>query len=553
MTTTQLRPGPARLVQDQTRYAVTELWRSRVVVVMSLLIPLIWLLMIGAVAGNEVLDPATGLRVMQYATPTALTMGALYGSLPAVAVTVVEARETGLLKRLRGTPLPGWAYLAGRAGAGATFALLAVGASLAVAVLLYDVQVLWRTVPATLVTLALATVCFIVLGLAISSLAPSATAAQALAIGGAVALSFVSELFTVGVVFPRAVARVADVLPVKPVAQALQDQFDPSRSGAGWDWGALGLLLAWTVGAAVVALAGWRRPDGTVLPPRRRARPEPGHVPLEDTGSSTTLPGTPLVATEHGRPSALAMVTAQAGAVVRSTWRDPGSLLFSVGLPLGLFALVATGMDGAATVGEVPFTVHLAAGMITWGVAVTTFMNIPETVVRAREADVLKRLRGTPLTPAHLVLGRVLAGVLLAELVAVLVVVLGVTAYGMPVGTGGLALGAVLVALGAVVLTCCGFLLAAVVPTTKAFGAVSLVVLLPVAFVSDIFLVTGAPDWMATLGTVFPLKHLQNALAEVLSVTATGGTWWHAAALVGWGVVAGALAVRLFRWHRAGG
>lgn len=201
----------------------------------------------------------------------------------------------------------------------------------------------------------------------------------------------------------------------------------------------------------------------------------------------------------------------------------------------------------------VPFTVHLAAGMASWGLAVTTFMNIPETVVRAREAEVLKRLRGTPLTPAQLVAGRVLAGVLLAELVAVLVVALGAGAYGMPVHAAGLGLGAVLVALGAVVLTCCGFLLAAVVPTTKAFGAVSLVVLLPVAFVSDIFLVVGGPEWMATLGSLFPLKHLQNALSDVLSATATGGTWWHVAALLAWGVVAGALAVRLFRWHRVRG
>lgn len=344
MTGTQLSPGPAWLAADQTRYAVTELWRSRVVVVMSLLIPLIWLLMIGAVAGNEVLDPATGLRVMQYAAPTALTMGALYGSMPAVAITVVEARETGLLKRLRGTPLPGWAYLAGRAGAAAAFALLAVGVSLAVAVLLYDVQILWRTVVASLVTLVLATVCFIVLGLAVSSLAPSATAAQALAIGGAVALSFVSELFTVGVVFPRAVSRVADVLPVKPVARALQDQFDPALTGAGWDWGAIGVLVAWTAGAAAVALAGWRRPEGTVLPSWRRRRPAAAPAPPRALRTSSGPAAAPLVPLEHGRPSAAALVVAQAGAVLRSTWRDPGSLVFSLGLPLGLYALVATGM-----------------------------------------------------------------------------------------------------------------------------------------------------------------------------------------------------------------
>jgi ABC-type multidrug transport system permease subunit len=36
---------------------------------------------------------------------------------------VVLAREQGILKRLRGTPLPAWTYLAGRAGAAAVTAI----------------------------------------------------------------------------------------------------------------------------------------------------------------------------------------------------------------------------------------------------------------------------------------------------------------------------------------------------------------------------------------------------------------------------------------------
>jgi uncharacterized membrane protein YfcA len=76
-----VRPSVASLVGAQARYAVTEYWRARLVVIFSLFLPLVWLFVIGAVAGNEVIDE-TGVRVMQFATPVAISMGALYAALP---------------------------------------------------------------------------------------------------------------------------------------------------------------------------------------------------------------------------------------------------------------------------------------------------------------------------------------------------------------------------------------------------------------------------------------------------------------------------------------
>lgn len=530
------------VVAGQVRYTLTEYWRARIVLVMSLLIPLLWLFIIGAVAGNEVLDPGTGLRVMQFATPLAVTMGALYGAMPAVAVTIAQARETGLLKRLRGTPLPGWAYLTGRAVGAAAFALVAVVAALAVAVLAYDVQLVRRTALSTTVTLTLAVVCFVALGLAISALSPSSTVAQAVSIGGVVVLSFISGLFTFGGELPAAVTRVADLLPVKPLAEALQDQFNPYLTGSGWDLRTVAVLLAWTVAAGAVAARGWGRRDPAVTSRRGRA---PGLAASAQAAPRTVPAG--QVLSLPGRPRTVALVTAQAVAALRTLWRDPGAVFFAVVLPLGLFALVATTTDSATLAGDVPFTVHLAAGMATWGLAVTAFMNIPESVVQARDRGVLKRLGGTPLPPAHYLAGRILAAVVLGVLVCALVVALAVVGYDAPVSLPRLARGLALVALGSVVLVACGFLLAAVVPNARTFGAVGLVVLLPVAFVSDIFVV-GGPTWMATVGALFPLRHLQNALTDVLAGVGGGDTWWHVAVLAAWGAGAALLALRFFRW-----
>lgn len=244
-------------------------------------------------------------------------------------------------------------------------------------------------------------------------------------------------------------------------------------------------------------------------------------------------------------------VAAQTGAALRILRRDPGTIFFAVLLPLGLFALVATTTDVGEISPGVPFTVHLAAGMAVWGIAVTTFMNIPETVVRARDRGVLKRLRGTPMQPVHYLTGRVLTGLVLALVIAALVLTLGATAFDMPVTATGLVLAAGLVVLGAIVLTACGFLLAALTPNARTFAAVALVILLPVAFVSDIFLV-GGPAWMATAGSVFPLKHFQNALTDVLAGVGGTGTWWHIGVLAVWGLATAALAARFFRWQPSG-
>src|SRR5690606_36267203 len=133
--------------------ALRELWRSRLVLVFTFALPLVWLVVIGLLAGNEAVDEATGVRVMQFVTPVAAAMGLLFATYPTLAMSLAEARDKQILKRLRGTPLPMWAYLAGRIGAVTVFALAAVAVMLIVGMVVFDIEVLGRNLPATLVTL----------------------------------------------------------------------------------------------------------------------------------------------------------------------------------------------------------------------------------------------------------------------------------------------------------------------------------------------------------------------------------------------------------------
>jgi hypothetical protein len=94
------------------------------------------------------------------------------------------------------------------------------------------------------------------------------------------------------------------------------------------------------------------------------------------------------------------------------------------------------------------------------------------------------------------------------------------------------------VSLGTVVLAALGLALMAVLPDPRTLSAVALAVLLPLSFVSGIF-PFGAeePDVVRTIGGLFPLQHLRDALDEAL----TDGGWLavdgtHLLVVLAWGL-----------------
>jgi ABC-type multidrug transport system permease subunit len=531
------------MLAAQVRYAVVGLWRVRVVLVFTFALPLVWLLVVGAIAGNATIEAASGVRVMQFVTPIAISMGVLYAAYPTVAISLAEARETGVLKRLRGTPLPASTYLAGRIIGAIAFALASVTASLAVGVLGFGVQIVWRTVPAAVVTLVLGIACFAALGLAVAALAPSQSFAQGASIGTAVAMSFVSGLFSFGGELPAWLDTVGDLLPLKPFNELLQDQFNPFHPGSGWDAGRLARVAAWGLVAALVAARFFRWESG----PRGRAPAATGTPAVSAAPVRRPLEEAPA-AREARRPSTVALVLGQARAANRSAWRDPGSMFFALVMPLGLYALIVSVQGDGGPVSGLPFPVFYAASMIAYGAGVAVFLNLPEAVLQARDRGVLKRLRGTPLRSWQYLAGRMLAGLWVSVVVAALILAVGTAFYDVRLSPAGLLAGLVVLLVGALTMTACGFAVASRVPDAKAVGAVGLLILLPLSFFSDIFVV-GGPAWMHTVGSFFPLLHVQSALARAWDPAGPELAWGSLGVLALWFVVAGAVAVRFFRWE----
>jgi ABC-2 type transport system permease protein len=534
------RPGPGRLLVDQSTYAGRELWRSRVALIFTFLLPLVWLVLIGIMAGNDAVDSTTGVRVMQFVTPTAAVIGMLFAAYPPTAYSLGQAREQGILKRLAGTPLPSWAYLVGRAAAAFLLALAAVVVMLLVGVIAYDVQVIWRTLPATIVTVSVGIVSFTMLGLAVGAIAPSASAAQSIATGTAVAAAFASGLFTIGLQIPEWLDALAGLLPVQPLATALKNQFNPFLEGNGWDLEALAMMAAWGVAGLLVAVWALRRTSASV----RAVASEP--APASGTHGAASV--------RHAGVGRFGMLVDQVWWATRASLRDAGVVFFAVAMPVGLYTLMAAsypngGLDGAGR----PFVFVFACSMTVYGIAVLAFINNPESVATARDRRVLKRLRGTPLESWQYLAGRTAAVLWLGAVVAVLVFGVAIAFFGVRVaGVDGLMASVLVLLLGTLTLAACGYALVSVTTSRRAVATAGLAILLPLAFFSDIFVVGSVPDWVATVGSLFPLRHFVHALIAALDPAGLSIQGSDLAVMAAWLVGASIVAIRRFRWEPVG-
>ena len=250
------QPGRERhdlaLLIHQIRYEQLSFWRNRQSAIFTFVLPVVFVVIMGALFGG--LGKSSyfgGLTALQYymATIAALSVvGSCYGQL---AIVLALRRQQGILKRVRSTPLPAWAYFIG---------LLAhcILVSLIDVVLIVGVSKLYGTplpthVPAIALTLVLGAAAFCSLGVAVASLISNAEAVPAVA-----QLVLFPLLFLSGTYMPINSAllnRIAGWLPVRPFNEALMGPF-AHHTGA--DWSDLAVLAAWGAIGALVAIRRFR-------------------------------------------------------------------------------------------------------------------------------------------------------------------------------------------------------------------------------------------------------------------------------------------------------
>ncbi|MEU7479260.1 ABC transporter permease [Lentzea sp. NPDC042327] len=194
---------------------------------------------------------------------------------------------------------------------------------------------------------------------------------------------------------------------------------------------------------------------------------------------------------------------------------------------------------------------YLTPGILSWGVAVSAVFGSALTLVSWRRKQVLRRIRLAPVSTTAVLSSRVLvsAGVALVQ-GAIFVGIAMLPVFGLRL-SGHWWLAIPLLLLGTVAFFALGMLVGAFAKTEESASAAANIVVLPMAFLSGTFFpVDQAPGWLQAVSKVFPLRHMNDGMLDVL-VRGKGveALVVPAAVLTGFALVVGFLASRVFKWE----
>jgi ABC-2 type transport system permease protein len=223
-------------------------WRSRELAFFTFLLPIVFFVLLGSVYGTDKIDHVKGSR---YLLAGLLGYGVVATAFAGLAISLVIRRESGVLKRLRATPLPPRAYIAGVLGSTIVVYLIEAVALVLLGRALFGVPFPDHVISLVL-ALLLGALAFAAMGIGLTSVIRSAEGSSAVVNAIYLPMAFVAGAFFSPHAFPAFLRAIADVLPltyfIKLVRNILLhgDQFwtQPEAVLVVAGWGAFGALVA---------------------------------------------------------------------------------------------------------------------------------------------------------------------------------------------------------------------------------------------------------------------------------------------------------------------
>lgn len=262
-------PSPLRIGLSRVVPELKMFYRRPEQVALTFSMPAVICILLGSIFSAKLPDSDTSTGAVIAASM--LAYGILSTSFINLGISIAADRDTGALRRLRGTPTTASSYFIGKI-------LLVAVASLAEAVVLLSVGVFifklhlptsvfgWFTLTWVFV---LGIVSCSLLGIFISNFASNAVSAAVLTNGPAVGLQFLSGTYVPLMALPTWMLTVGSIFPVKWMAQGFRSVllppnmvvFEPAGS---WEhWQTFLMLTAWSVGGLIACLAVFRWSDKT--------------------------------------------------------------------------------------------------------------------------------------------------------------------------------------------------------------------------------------------------------------------------------------------------
>ena len=250
-----MKRSRAALVLHESRYGFLTFIRNGQSRFFTLGLPVLFLVIFASVFGGGYVELANGsIKQSVYYVPGIMALGVISASFVNLVISVTAARERGIYKRRRATPVPAWVVIAGRASTAVVISLLIAALLLGIGWAGYGASVPRRTAPALVLDLVVGAIAFCGLAYAVASIIEDQDSAQPVTQAVMLPLYFISGVFVPSTVIPSWLTKVADVFPVRHLAHALLIAYNPHTAGSGFAWQDIAVVAAWGLAGLLVAL-----------------------------------------------------------------------------------------------------------------------------------------------------------------------------------------------------------------------------------------------------------------------------------------------------------
>jgi ABC-2 type transport system permease protein len=242
-------PGLGPVLGAQVRYQLTLLLRTPRTLVAGLILPgALLALQLGKVQHSGANAGTLAERVAGL-----VVLGTLSVAYLSYASNLVAAREEGVLRRWRATPLPAWAYFAGRIIATVLLADTAALVLVLVGVAMAGLHLAGGAIVGMLIAASLGALALAAAGTAITPLIPSTQGANAILTLTYLPLIIFSGGFGGLSGLPRWLSTLMSYLPARPVIDGVTRALEHTGGGllTGHD---LAVLAGWAVGCLLISL-----------------------------------------------------------------------------------------------------------------------------------------------------------------------------------------------------------------------------------------------------------------------------------------------------------
>jgi len=247
--------GGVRLFLHELRTEQKLFWRNREAAFFTFFLPVIFFLIFGAIYGDSTITKEH-LRAAPFLEAGMVGYGVASTAFAGLAISTVVRRESGVLKRIRSTPLPPSTYLA--AMLTSTFIVFLIEAAIIIAIgrVLFDVGLPNRPF-SLLCALVVGAASFAAMGLGLTGLVRSAEGSSAVVNFVYLPMAIISGTFFTPKEYPAFMRAIADVLPLTYFTRLMRDVM--VRDHHLWtETTSLGVVALWGAIGLVGALRGFR-------------------------------------------------------------------------------------------------------------------------------------------------------------------------------------------------------------------------------------------------------------------------------------------------------